>query len=202
LSYEQTASLPQGRGAADQKADGVEIFVDVEGDKYLARIIRTFPPKSLLAKLSSPKSPYALKPGIEPTEMHPLAVDLNMENDVVEEVDDPMAYFYNVRLITETDPEDEGVKGVEYASSSGKEGVNGGDANPNGNGNGTGADSEKGEVDGDAEAEAKWGGSVMEVKADQLSYVLSITLATLATLAIRFARHCIPHISMNRRQND
>ena len=93
--------------------------------------------------------------------MHPLAVDLNLDNDVVEEVDDPMAYFYNVRLITETDPdgdEDPAVGRVEYASSSSNKGNDREGA-------------ENGKLE--EEAEAKWGGSVMEVKADQLSYVLS-----------------------------
>ena len=85
--------------------------------------------------------------------MHPLAVDLNMDSETVDEVDDPMGYFYHVRIITETDPE---------AEAEGEKGVGGGAAKVS---NGT---EERIEGD-DGEGEAKWGGSTMEVKADQLS---------------------------------
>ena len=171
-----------------EPADTGEIFVDVEGDKYLARIVRTFPPKALTAKLAA--GAYPLKPGISAEhDQHPLAVDLDMDTESVEEVDDPMAYFYNVRLITETDPEDEGVK-VDYASSTGQDAVIG-------DGNGT---SSKGDGDEEeAEAEAKWGGSVMEVKADQLSYVLHLIglvrthlCQVVVTGATQLARHLAP----------
>lgn len=123
----------------------LEIFVDVEGDKYLARIVRTFPPKSLTSRTKA----FDLKPGASPNAMHPLAVDLNLENEVVDENDDPMSYFYNVRLIT-GDVDENNTAALEYASSS--NGVNG----PNG------------QMDVD-EGEEKWQGSVMEVKADKLS---------------------------------
>ncbi|KAL7419030.1 hypothetical protein Q5752_006715 [Cryptotrichosporon argae] len=66
-----------------------EVFVDVQGDKYLARVVRTFPPKNLVPP------PSATLP------THPYATDLAMPNDEVVERDDPMKYFYNVRLIEE-----------------------------------------------------------------------------------------------------
>lgn len=65
-----------------------EIFVDVQGDKYLARVVKTFPPKDL-------------RPPSGGSAYHPYATDLNMENDDVIEWDDPMKYFYQVRLIEE-----------------------------------------------------------------------------------------------------
>jgi hypothetical protein len=66
----------------------IEVFVDVQGDKYLARIIKTFPPKTL------PQSTSIL-------EYHPLAANLNLDNEEVLENDDPMKYFYSARLIVE-----------------------------------------------------------------------------------------------------
>ncbi|CAK9782707.1 hypothetical protein CC85DRAFT_92470 [Cutaneotrichosporon oleaginosum] len=65
-----------------------KVFVDVQGDKYLARVVKTFPPKDL-----NPP------PGGSPC--HPYAMDLNLEPDDVIELDDPMKYFYQVRLIEE-----------------------------------------------------------------------------------------------------
>lgn len=66
-----------------------EVFVDVQGDKYLARVVRTFPPKDLVLPEGA-SSPY-----------HPYATDLDLEPEVVVERDDPMKYFYQVRLIEE-----------------------------------------------------------------------------------------------------
>lgn len=108
--------------------DDEKVFVDVDGDKYLARVVRTFPPKNLV-------------PPEAGGWFHPYATDLSMPNDEVTARDDPMKYFYQVRLI------EEGGEGVttEYAST-----------------NGTGNDEEenrKGE---------KWLGSVMEVQADKI----------------------------------
>lgn len=68
--------------------------MDVQGDKYLARIVKTFPPRTLA---SSP-----LKTTIKPSlTSHPLATNLDLEMDEVNELDDPMKYFYSVRLIEE-----------------------------------------------------------------------------------------------------
>lgn len=64
-----------------------EVFVDVQGDKYLARVVKTFPPKKLMAPEGNP--------------YHPYATDLGLSNEEVAESDDPMKYFYNVRLIEE-----------------------------------------------------------------------------------------------------
>lgn len=65
-----------------------EIFVDVQGDKYLARVVHTFPPKNLQPPEGA--APY-----------HSYATDLSMSNEEVVKLDDPMKYFYQVRLIEE-----------------------------------------------------------------------------------------------------
>ncbi|KAL1406251.1 hypothetical protein Q8F55_007945 [Vanrija albida] len=109
--------------------DDEKVFVDVQGDKYLARIVRTFPPKNLV-----------LPPGVQAPSYHPYATDLNLDLADVDEHDDPMKYFYQVRLI-----EEGGEVGAEYASTNG-------------------ASHE--EDDGKGE---KWQGSVMEVQADKIS---------------------------------
>ena len=76
---------------------GVGVFVDVEGDKYLARIVKTFPPRSLAASTSaSPISKFPVPPPY-----HPYAADLALPLEEVNEKDDPMGYFYNVQLIEE-----------------------------------------------------------------------------------------------------
>jgi hypothetical protein len=64
------------------------VFVDVQGDKYLARVVKTFPPKDL-------------KPPPGGSAFHPYAMDLNMDPQDVVKLDDPMKYFYQVRLIEE-----------------------------------------------------------------------------------------------------
>jgi len=63
------------------------VFVDIDGDKYLATIVNTIPPASLASTSNDPLSPHAF------------ASDLNMAEDELNKVDDPMEYSYNVRLI-------------------------------------------------------------------------------------------------------
>ncbi|EIW71309.1 hypothetical protein TREMEDRAFT_27184 [Tremella mesenterica DSM 1558] len=77
--------------------DDEKVFVDVEGDKYLARIVKTFPPRSLP---SAPPSPVR-NLGSSPLPYHPFAADLTVSLEEVNQQDDPMKYFYSVRLIQE-----------------------------------------------------------------------------------------------------
>ena len=79
-----------------------EVFVDVQGDKYLARIVKTFPPRSLSScTTASPVSSFA-GPAKPPAQVfHPFATDLSLSAEELQEKDDPMRYFYNVRLIEE-----------------------------------------------------------------------------------------------------
>lgn len=74
--------------------------MDVQGDKYLARIVKTFPPRSLAS------SPLRNKKSKSDSDMplleyHTLGADLSLESEDVIEQDDPMKYFYSARLIVE-----------------------------------------------------------------------------------------------------
>lgn len=72
----------------------IGVFVDVEGDKYLARIVKTFPPRSRASTSQDSAHPHAL------------ASDLTLSADELNDVDDPMKYFYNVRLIEKGSEDD------------------------------------------------------------------------------------------------
>lgn len=85
---EEEKRVDEQRQQRDEELTNPEVFVDVQGDKYLARIINTFPPKTL------PSTNSIL-------EYHPLAANLNLDNEEVMENDDPMKYFYSARLIVE-----------------------------------------------------------------------------------------------------
>ncbi|ORY30989.1 hypothetical protein BCR39DRAFT_100098 [Naematelia encephala] len=132
-----------------------KVFVDVQGDKYLARIVKIFPPKNLIPPIHHHLSPSP------PLRVHPYAVDLSLEPEEVIERDDPMKYFYIVRLIEEG--AEEGVA-AEYASS-GQNGIE----------------------DADGEGE-KWEGSTMEVQADKLS---RDRMNFSRTMLKRFIRDCV-----------
>ncbi|OCF37381.1 hypothetical protein I316_00502 [Kwoniella heveanensis BCC8398] len=139
--------------------DDEKVFVDVDGDKYLARIVKTFPPRSLLPS----SSPYKPAPTATNT-LHPYAKDLSLPIEEVNEKDDPMRYFYNVRLIEEGATE--GIA-ADYASNTGLS--NGHDDE----------EDEKGE---------KWQASTMEVQADKISRDrINFSRAMLK----RFMRDCV-----------
>ena len=74
---------------------------------------------------------------------HPHASDLNLPNEEVLEMDDPMKYFYNVRLIEEGAAE--GIA-TDYSGANGQ--------HSNG-----------------MEDTEKWQGSTMEVQADKIRWV-------------------------------
>ena len=74
-----------------------EVFVDVSGDKYLARIVKTFPPRTMSSSITA--SPVQFTSAVPVA--HPFATDLSLTAEELEETDDPMRYFYNVRLIEE-----------------------------------------------------------------------------------------------------
>lgn len=83
--------------------------MDVQGDKYLARVVRTFPPKDLVLPEGA-SSPY-----------HPYATDLDLDAEVVVERDDPMKYFYQVRLIEEGGDDEASVNGSSNEEGKGEE---------------------------------------------------------------------------------
>lgn len=73
-----------------------EVFVDVDGEKYYARIIKVFPPKNL----TNGSGPAVNGSAFEP---HSIGVDLRVPVEETLIRDDPMGYFYTVRLIEESD---------------------------------------------------------------------------------------------------
>lgn len=98
------------------------VLVDVQGDKFSARVMQVFPPKNLISTLSSPslKTSPSLKrkravsaasdtssslshtPGSDATvPVHILGGDLNitLKESVVR--DDPAKYFYKVQILEE-----------------------------------------------------------------------------------------------------
>ncbi|KAK4688137.1 hypothetical protein P7C73_g1979, partial [Tremellales sp. Uapishka_1] len=131
---------------ANRFFDEEKVFVDVTGDKFLARIVTTFPPKSL-------------PPG---SSTHPYATDLSVSNEQVLAKDDPMKYFYSVRLVQEG--AEEGIA-VDYS-----------------NGSATGLVEENGD------GGEKWQSSTMEVQADKISRDrINFSRAMLK----RFIRDCV-----------
>lgn len=68
----------------------------VEGEKYYARIIKVFPPKSLTNGSSSTPNGSTFEP-------HSIGVDLRVPVEDAVRRDDPTGYFYTVRLIQEPD---------------------------------------------------------------------------------------------------
>ena len=119
--------------------ENIEVFVDVQGDKYLARIVKTFPPRTLsTGTTSSPSRSLGSLPHPPGPLYHSLATDLNLSNEELQKKDDAMRYIYNVRLI------EEGVA------------------------EGVALDQTAATVEHDGNGE-KWEGSVMEIQADKIS---------------------------------
>jgi bromodomain adjacent to zinc finger domain protein 1A len=112
----------------------------VQGDKYLARIIKTFPPRTL----TPPQTSVAAHP--EASSCHYYASDLTIPAEEVILKDDPMDYFYSVRLIeagAETGADQASVSVTETEINAAKDG----DIN---------------------DAGEKWQGSMMELQADKI----------------------------------
>jgi bromodomain adjacent to zinc finger domain protein 1A len=110
------------------------VFVDVQGEKYYARIINVFPPKTHSHSASSSSS--AQSHGY-----HSVGTSLSLSLEDSLKRDDPMAYFYAIRIIEEAEP-----------------GSEAGPSNP----------IPKLEGPAGGEAREKWASSEMEVKADVL----------------------------------
>ncbi|KAF8342653.1 ATP-utilizing chromatin assembly and remodelling N-terminal-domain-containing protein [Cantharellus anzutake] len=75
---------------------GEKVFVDIQNEKYYARIIKVFPPKTLINGTSPSKDAPPIVP-------HSVGVNLRVSYEESVEKDDPMGYFYAVRMIEETD---------------------------------------------------------------------------------------------------
>lgn len=73
-----------------------EVFVDVEGEKYYARITKVTMPQHLTNGSSSSSDGKYSAP-------HTIGVDLSLPIDEAVAQDDPMAYVYGVRMIEDAD---------------------------------------------------------------------------------------------------
>ncbi|KAF8761068.1 Chromatin remodeling complex protein [Rhizoctonia solani] len=132
----------------DRYHAGEKIFVDIQGEKYWARILKVFPPKALVATWSahngnnrhglSPLNPNYTNPNspsgsnhysphnehppvqVDPTSIaHRIGGDLSLPPQEALAKDDPAAYFYQVQLIEEGDEDDLPEANGAGASSSG-----------------------------------------------------------------------------------
>ncbi|QRW18814.1 imitation switch two complex protein [Rhizoctonia solani] len=123
----------------DRYHAGEKIFVDIQGEKYWARILKVFPPKALVAtwsahngnNVSSSTNPNMLTPsrappnGLSPLNPNytnpnsPSGGDLSLPPQEALAKDDPAAYFYQVQLIEEGDEDDLPEANGAGASSSG-----------------------------------------------------------------------------------
>ncbi|EIW64756.1 chromatin remodeling complex protein [Trametes versicolor FP-101664 SS1] len=84
-----------------------KIYVDIQGEKYLARIIQVFPPKSNLPLKSSPgpvastsSSPLSDEP-MPPITIHKVAEDLKVPVKDSIAMDNPAKYTYKVQILDE-----------------------------------------------------------------------------------------------------
>src|ERR1700733_440686 len=75
-----------------------EVFVDVDGEKYYARIIKLPPPKGP----TNGSAPTVNGANVEP---HSIGIDLRVPQEDALARDDPMGYLYTVRLVEESEQE-------------------------------------------------------------------------------------------------
>lgn len=137
-----------------------EVLVDVQGDKYTAKVVEIYPPKSLIDKwrgspLDSDDSLMSPNPEDVLKIAHETGCDLSIRHQDVLETDDPAAYFYKVQIIEEDKVASDAatkngvISKVERRESGRVREMNG----------------------RDNDAKSKWGGSLMEVQCNAMSCV-------------------------------
>jgi bromodomain adjacent to zinc finger domain protein 1A len=86
-----------------------EVFVDVQGVKYYARIARIFPPRRSFPSYSiaSSSAASASASSSHPPAPHALVSDLMMSQADADRIDDPRAYFYSIQLVESNGTKDE-----------------------------------------------------------------------------------------------
>ncbi|KAI0669985.1 chromatin remodeling complex protein [Trametes maxima] len=79
-----------------------KVLVEIQADKYLARIIQVFPPKTNAPRARSPVASSSSTPlSDEPTSIHRLAEDLKVPVKDSNAMDDPAKYIYKVQILAE-----------------------------------------------------------------------------------------------------
>ncbi|KAL5535354.1 hypothetical protein ACEPAF_3448 [Sanghuangporus sanghuang] len=175
----------------DRYFAGEKIYVDVEGNRYAARIIKVFPPRtsSTLKRKRSPSdgsdySGYSSTPEStstgsstpEPRQLHAIGGDLNISLEESIARDDPASYTYRVQLLEEEAPQDS----EEHPSVSAVNRRESGRVKEKGRANANGhSDTENG---------AKWAGSLMDVPCELMS---RDRLVFSKSLLRRFLRECL-----------
>ncbi|KAH8120133.1 ATP-utilizing chromatin assembly and remodelling N-terminal-domain-containing protein [Phellopilus nigrolimitatus] len=175
----------------DRYFEGEKVFIDVQGDKFAARVMQIYPPKpppasspslkrkrsnsnssdsSLLSLSSAPDSEIVIV-----TPIHVVGGDMNLSLEESLARDDPTKYFYKVQILEEERPQNEqqplapsvGRRESGRMKERGKEGLNG-------------------QID--VESRAKWAGSLMEVQCNAMS---RDRLVFSKSLLRRFLRECV-----------
>ncbi|KAI0361718.1 chromatin remodeling complex protein [Trametes cingulata] len=81
-----------------------KVFIDIEGEKYLGRILQVYPPKSSSSLKPSPgpvASTSSSPLSDEPTAIHKIAEDLKTSVKDSIAMDDPAKYLYKVQILEE-----------------------------------------------------------------------------------------------------
>ncbi|TFY79366.1 hypothetical protein EWM64_g4644 [Hericium alpestre] len=94
----------------DRYFAGEKIYVDIQGDKFLARIVEVFPPRSTPTKVEPPEEqPVASSSSAviksTPLPVHAIGGDLKVPAKEVNAADDPRKYYYRVQILEEERPE-------------------------------------------------------------------------------------------------
>ncbi|QRV75892.1 imitation switch two complex protein [Ceratobasidium sp. AG-Ba] len=179
----------------DRYHAGEKIFVDVQGEKYWARILKVFPPKALLASYSAPSPNHVssstnplglspLNPNSRPTPngLSPLNPNSLLNSAPPTQVDAALiAHRIGGDLsipITEAFAKDDPAAyfyQVQLIEEGDEEDTGGGAGEPNGNG-------------ANGSAGTKWAGSTMEV---QMGVMSRDRLAFSKSILRRFIRECV-----------
>ncbi|KAF8581380.1 chromatin remodeling complex protein [Ramaria rubella] len=80
------------------------VYIDVQGDRYWARVIQVYPPRALRARASSTTSDNTTSPppdAVDEVEPHRISGDLKQPIAQLNAIDDPKSYYYKVQLIEE-----------------------------------------------------------------------------------------------------
>ncbi|CDO72325.1 hypothetical protein BN946_scf184977.g22 [Trametes cinnabarina] len=79
-----------------------KVYVEIQGDKYLARIVQVFPPKSETTVKRSPVASSSSTPlSDEPMAIHKVAENLKISVKDSIAMDDPAKYVYKVQILEE-----------------------------------------------------------------------------------------------------
>ena len=78
----------------------IGIFVDLQGDRYPARISQVFPPKSQFQSYHPTSVGSSLQFDV-PGQLHAIGSNLKIPFGQIFEQDDPLKYFYKVQILDE-----------------------------------------------------------------------------------------------------